>query len=373
ALTELRDAWQASNANPTLYEQSEADGDQTQTVLLDTYEEPPITDTLVNPQLAELASQRDDTLTAATTGETDDEDAVDQADWSPEAAPQPDFSQNSLYADEHDDESEAVQPTIEPSAEQSDVQPSSSFSPTDTASILAKFGASLRFEEDEEDEMHETFSSPADAATSMPASTSLGNSPASAQIERHDEDDESSIQSYMADLMRRNGVASGSPVPPAAPKPMPEPPKKSAPKPTPQYTEEDVAPTSLTPRAKLPNINLSAMRDVANSTARRDITQHTVRREREHAMFSWALSAAMLAVGAGLGMLTQQPFSLANWAAAACFVAAVFWASLGLNRWKQVRAAQTVPIDPRQHRDATTVDDDVMSADAAAELPLDEE
>ena len=101
------------------------------------------------------------------------------------------------------------------------------------------------------------------------------------------------------------------------------------------------AAASLVPVAKMPAIDLSAMRDVANQTARVAISHHWKRRGLQDAYLKWTMAVCAVAIGVVLGMLAnhKQRYSAASIAAFGMFLASAFWAVQGLMRWYGAKLA----------------------------------
>ena len=172
-------------------------------------------------------------------------------------------------------------------------EPDSS-APVDTAAILAKFG-------------HSPEPMDLDGPSDPPAPQPIVPPPASA-----DEDEDGSIQDYMAQLMQRVGGGETAPVtqqvapkpaakPAAAPKddPKPSAPDKSEP------AAKPLDPSEFVPRAVAPEATsgLKALRAVANTSTRSAINRHQRRSLDSKAIISGFVALVAFAVAVAMGYL----------------------------------------------------------------------
>jgi hypothetical protein len=148
--------------------------------------------------------------------------------------------------------------------------------------------------------------------------------------------DEVAIEDYMNALMRRMGRTADVAKPSvAAPVPTVTPAVRTATAaPIVATVESTRLPSTegLVPVAKMPAIDLSAMRDVANQTARVAIRHHWERRGMQDAFVKWTLALCAVAVGCVLGMMPNphHHFSAALIASVGMFVAAAYWGVQGV-------------------------------------------
>ena len=174
-------------------------------------------------------------------------------------------------------------------------QPTSS-APVDTASILAKFGHSMDAEDSGEE-----FSEPPQPPAPSPTPPPLVN-----------DDDDASIQDYMAQLMQRVGGGSAAPEPvatkPAATKPaatQPTPPPQTERPAAPEPAPKPLDPSEFVPRAIAPEATsgLKALRAVANTSTRSAIHRHQRRSMDTKAILCLAVGLVSFAVCVATGYL----------------------------------------------------------------------
>ncbi len=205
-------------------------------------------------------------------------------------------------------------------------EPDSS-APTDTTSILAKFGAQLGYPEEpsdvgEPEQTHPTSAEPAWLAKRREGEPESGG--------------ERSIEDYMADLIQRVGGSVASfaqsarePRPPKKPMPAVSRPSDAVEESAPEPPIED-----FRPRVKQPTMNLSAMRDVANQTARVALDRHAHRQRIQDAYLKWSIAASSLILGTGLSYWAKSPKSMTAVGAGAAFLATLYCTVQGAICWR---------------------------------------
>lgn len=214
----------------------------------------------------------------------------------------------------------------------------SSAAPVDTAAILAKLGHFPQVDEEEEERLG-TRPEPTLARPVEPPAMPTRSAPR----ESNHTEEERSIEDYMAELMRR--VGSG---PQATFRPAPSPPPQPvAPvvveEPTVQeHDEMEAVPIAhldelRMQREKLPPINLSAMRDVANQTARVAINQHVSRLGMQDAYWKLFLAGVGGMTGIGLTVLSKGAVNLPLAGALVAFIVTGIWLYRGLAVYRVVR------------------------------------
>lgn len=212
----------------------------------------------------------------------------------------------------------------------------SSTAPVDTAAILAKFGHFPQ-PDDEEIEPQKPADLPPPRAASVPTMSTR-----SAPRDTNHTEEERSIEDYMADLMRRVGSGPQETFRPA-PASVPEPAVVAAYE-EPEYATSEVEAAPIAhldelraQREKLPPINLSAMRDVANQTARVAINQHVSRLGMQDAYWKLFLAGVGGMTGIGLVVLSKGLVSLPLAGALVAFIVTGIWLYRGLAVYRVVR------------------------------------
>lgn len=206
-----------------------------------------------------------------------------------------------------------------------------------------------------------------------------GKSAQPPQAVRKDEDEES-IDNYMAQLLKRvRGVGSAQQGPASQAPEMPSratpngPASSSAPPSSEQTSSVEEVPATLVRRAHAPELSsdLAAMRELANLSARAAIDQHAYRNWGRAAFGK--LSIALLAVGAGAGAVCFAPAldSMLMYAGLLSFVVALFWLLQG-----GILMSHVIKASRRNDQCAETPSDDdtdVVSAESSDEFATAEE
>ena len=196
-----------------------------------------------------------------------------------------------------------AQPTCPLDPEDIEYSQPASAAPVDTAAILAQFGHSTDDLDLEEPE-------PAVIPDSAPT-ISLSD----------DEEEDGSIQDYMAQLMQRVG---GSDAPPPANKPeKPDPAKKPTPQvekkpvviqPKPEPKPKPLDPSEFVPRAVAPEATsgLKALRAVANTSTRSAIDRYNRRSLDTKAIISGIIAFVAFGVAVAMGILALDTENLVS-------------------------------------------------------------
>ncbi len=223
------------------------------------------------------------------------------------------------YAGEEPEQvaAEVPSPFAEPAMSEEELQFSEPVdqAPVDTASILAKFGQSMDFEEEPVAE------EPAGLEVPLPE-------PAQAEVPSPAPEDDS-IQDYMAQLMRRVG-GDGAASTAGTPSPTQDAPVKEAPvqQPEPVKVEntEPLAPSEFIPRAVAPEAssNLQTLRAVANTSTRTAIDRHQRRSFDRQSAICWFIAIAAAVVCLVMAVFAEQVFSLPTLISLSCCVISVF-------------------------------------------------
>ena len=96
-------------------------------------------------------------------------------------------------------------------------------------------------------------------------------------------------------------------------------------------------------RRSAPQINLSAMRDVANQTARVAINQAAHRRGLQQAASKWLMGICTIMMGGIVTVMFKDNEALARVAVGLCWVIAVWWLCVGVLRYRRA-----VMVDPKR-------------------------
>ncbi|WP_417744608.1 FHA domain-containing protein [Rosistilla oblonga] len=159
-----------------------------------------------------------------------------------------------------------------------------------------------------------------------------------------DDADEDSIEAYMNRLLKRMHGGADEPEPEAPPQPQPaasQPTQAVAATPI-EATMVEEAPQDVmheseyVPRSSAPEHsgNLSAMRELANSSARQAIAKSVRNRQRSQAMLKLFLSGAFIMGSGTFAVLAQRQLMPYSLAAGACVLLAVYWGLSGLKLLK---------------------------------------
>lgn len=176
-----------------------------------------------------------------------------------------------------------------------------------------------------------------------PPQADLGSAGGSAHVE--DEDD--SIEAYMNRLLKRMHGDDSEPEPPAPSAPARQEPAASQPTltsyeevpetPAVEEVKQDVLLESeYVPRSSAPEHsgNLSAMRELANSSARQAIAKSVRNRQRSQSMLKLFLSGAFIMGSGTFAVLAQRQLMPYALAAGACVLLAIYWGLSGLKLLK---------------------------------------
>lgn len=206
-------------------------------------------------------------------------------------------------------------------AEEIEFSSVSSDAPMDTASILANYGVDLSGADDEVADVSESTVSPNGLETASP--NSMSTSPNGDPSGASDSDD--SIQEYMAQLMNRVGGA-GTPdfgVAPSYEEPV-SPVAESIVPVVESEPEEPLRPEEYVPKSKQPEIDVSAIRSVANESARTHIEKHSSKSRKRDVLQS--LCGAACCFLAGTSLLFWWSFgNLTRVGAVVCFLIGLLW------------------------------------------------
>lgn len=224
------------------------------------------------------------------------------------------------YAGEEPEQvaAEIPSPFAEPAMSEDELQFSEPVdqAPVDTASILAKFGQSVDFEEEPVAE------EPAELQVPLPE-------PPQAEVPAPAPEDDS-IQDYMAQLMRRVGGEEAMAPAAGTPSPTQNAPVKETPvqQPEPAKVENTMplAPSEFIPRAVAPEAssNLQTLRAVANTSTRTAIDRHQRRSFDRQSAICWFIAIAAAVVCLVMAVFTQHVFSLPTLISLTCCVISVF-------------------------------------------------
>ncbi|MEN6556808.1 MAG: FHA domain-containing protein [Thermoguttaceae bacterium] len=229
--------------------------------------------------------------------------------------------------------------TSEPAAESETTEPEPTFelpaakAPVDLAEVFRRVGATVDLVDESQDPTIE----PAPASTLSPYREPQKNSATSAVAANGDEE---SIDDYMSRLMKRLRSASGDAVAPAyvlspsqssanasdTAKPLAETERPPISEPS---IPAGAAPVELSPRAVAPerNVDLSALRELANLSAQSAISQHA-RQMLVHAMYS-KLAVMLVALATGTTLLwmwkTLGAAQTTFYSALVALLVAIYW------------------------------------------------
>ena len=311
---------------------SEANGEDKASGLLDAanstsmetpqeYQEP--VDAAANAQFDEQAGYEQAGYEEAAHEQAGYEEAAhEQAGYEETAHEQAGYEESAevQYAGEEPEQvaAEVPSPFAEPAMSEEELQFSEPVdqAPVDTASILAKFGQSMDFEEEP------VAQEPAEPQVRLPEPAPV-EAPASAP-------EEDSIQDYMAQLMRRVGGEEAMAPAAGTPSPTQNAPVKEAPvqQPEPVKVEntEPLAPSEFIPRAVAPEAssNLQTLRAVANTSTRTAIDRHQRRSFDRQSAVCWFIAIAAAVVCLVMAVFAEQVFSLPTLISLSCCVISVF-------------------------------------------------
>lgn len=216
--------------------------------------------------------------------------------------------------------------------------------PVNTADLLSQFGISLDMAPDDTGLAGLPGRSSAGATSEGDDSNPVDNTAAAQPAKPHAEEEEDSIDAYMARLMQRLGSKSPAPAPRAeAPAPnfiAPSAPERVEPEPLaePSIVTKLTDPSEMGRRALPPEraADLSAMRELANLNARSAIDKHQQRTIRSSGM-----NKAAVALAGALGAIVESVYWLQGSATAfylmlGSTVVALFWGWQYAAVWRQL-------------------------------------